>query len=148
MDKVRTELTSAHEISARILHEFAWMVDHGRAGEAISLFAEDARMVFGEGSPKPGTISGAAEIRSFLESRAKQTEIVSRHVMSNIRAVAEGEGRIRVNAVLTLYRSARTTRPPEPLMIADVDDVHCQGSDQVWRIVERTVSPVFVHPTE
>lgn len=123
-----------------LIHRYFWLVDGGRALDVLALFSTNAKLTFGPGTLKPGTLTGD-EITQTLEARAKQTDVVSRHVISNIILTQNAEGSVSGNSVLTLYRSTSET-PLMPALIADVQDKFVQYDGQ-WLIEERTFLPAF-----
>jgi hypothetical protein len=124
-----------------ILLRFFWLVDHGRADETAVLFTNDARLIFGPGSPKPGTVDGAA-IPVAMTARAAQTNITTRHVISNLAIAVQKDGTATASSLLTLFRSENETRASLPAAVADLDEVYIR-QDGEWRIRQRTVTPVF-----
>jgi hypothetical protein len=124
-----------------VIHRYFWLVDVGRANEAASLFVADGKLTFGEGSPKPGTISGD-DIAIAMAARARQVEVTTRHVVSNIQFTANADGSVSTYSLLTLYRSADTSRDTHPASVADIEDLFVEYEGE-WRISERLIQPVF-----
>lgn len=124
-----------------IIHRFFWLVDHGRAGETADLFAGDARITFGPGTPNPGTIEGAA-IRAAMTARATHTHVTTRHVLSNIALSPNPNGSVSAYSLLTLFRSDDETRDSAPASVADIDEIYVRNG-AVWRIQERIIMPIF-----
>jgi hypothetical protein len=127
-----------------VIHKFFWLVDHGRAGETAGLFTKTARLTFGPGAPKPGTIQGP-DIPAAMTARAKQVEVTTRHVLSNIRLTPNADGSVSACSLLTLFRSDSAARDSYPASIADIEEVFVRG-DGDWYIQERTILPIFFHP--
>jgi hypothetical protein len=123
------------------LHRYFWLVDHGRAAETVELFSPTARLTFGPGAPKPGSLCGA-EIGAAMQARQKQTHVNTRHVISNVVMAARQAGLVEVTSLLTLFKSEHDSRDSYPASIADINDVFVlqQGA---WLIQERTILPVF-----
>jgi len=129
--------------AASLVSEFAWLIDHGRASEAIGLFTEDAVLTFAPGSPKPGIIRGKSELELFLAARQAHAGLTSRHIVSNLRLGELAGGRVEAHSVFTVYRSESAAREPMPAFISDVEDTLEKESDGAWRIAARTIRPIF-----
>jgi len=123
------------------IHAFFHLVDTGRASETADLFAEDARLTFGPGSPQPGTIEGSA-IRAAMIAREALTSAFTRHAVTNIRFEAGGSD-VSAGYLLTLYRSDDDTRGSVPAFVADVAEVWREDGSG-WRMRERIITPAFV----
>jgi ketosteroid isomerase-like protein len=122
-----------------LLAEFAYLLDHGQADQAVSLFTEGAAFV----SPL-ATLRGRAELTAGFAARARQTH-VTRHLHTNVRVEAEGSDRARATVVLTLYRAdGPGMGVPRPFLVADCLDTYERGADGRWRFAERRIVPVFV----
>ncbi len=122
-----------------LLAEFAYLLDHGQADQAVALFTDDAAFV----SPL-ATLRGRAELSAGFAARARQPH-VTRHVHTNLHLLVEGSDRARATVVLTLYRhDGPGPGPPRPFLVADCLDVYARGGDGCWRFAERTIVPVFV----
>ena len=124
-----------------VMYRFYWLVDMGRAAETAALFASDARLTFGPGSPKPGTISGAA-IAPAMAARQTQTDVTTRHALSNIQLEAQGDGSVAATSLLTLYRSNTPVLDTYPASVADIIERFVR-EDGVWKIAARDILPVF-----
>ena len=124
-----------------VMYRFYWLVDMGRAAETAALFASDARLTFGPGSPKPGTIEGAA-IPPAMAARQTQTEVTTRHVLSNIQLELLADGAIAATSLLTLYRSSTPVLDTYPASVADIVERFVRkGGD--WKIAARDILPIF-----
>lgn len=135
------------------IHRFYSLVDTGRAASTAAMFASDARLTFGPGSPQPGTIEGAA-IASAMAAREKLVSAFTRHSISNIMLEPAGEDRagvetgdwagdkVRARYLMVLFRSDDETRSSVPAFVADVEELWLI-EDGTWRIAERLVSPAF-----
>lgn len=124
-----------------VLHRFFWLVDHGRADETADLFTEDATLTFGPGSPKPGTIEGAA-IRPAMAARAAQTAVTTRHVLSNVALNPGEDGSVAVYSLLTLFRAEDSSLDITPASVADIDEIYIREGT-AWKIRSRVISPIF-----
>jgi SnoaL-like domain len=58
MDSPITAAARALVKTTDAIHRYCWLADHGHAEQIADLFAQGARLVFGEGAPKPGTLTG------------------------------------------------------------------------------------------
>jgi hypothetical protein len=133
------ELLTLSGISA----EFGHLVDHGRATECAELFASDARMIFGAGSPKPGTLDGLEAIRAFLTARQTMTNVTTRHLATNFRLDWDGGAEARLESLLTVFRSDDATRKPVVPVVCDIQEIFARDEAGKWRIQERLTKPVF-----
>ena len=123
----------------QLLATFAYLLDHGRADEAVALFSEDGAFV----SPL-ATLRGRAELTAGFGARARQTH-VTRHLHANLYLRRESDDRARATVALTVYRtSGPQLASPRPFLVADCEDAYERGPDRVWRIAERAIVPVFV----
>ena len=120
------------------------MVDDGRAIECLELFASDARMVFGPGSPKPGTLEGLEAIRAFLATRQAMTTVTTRHLATNFRLEWDGGAEARLESLLTVFRSDDATRQPVISVVCDIREIFVRDEAGTWRIQERLTKPVFM----
>jgi SnoaL-like domain len=127
----------------QLIHEFFWLVDHGRAGETAGLFTPTARLTFGPGAPQPGTIEGA-DIAAAMAARGQQVEVTTRHVLSNIRLTPKADGSVSAYSLLTLFRSDSTARDSYPASVADIEEMFVRDKGG-WLIQQRTVLPIFSH---
>jgi hypothetical protein len=123
------------------IHLFFNLVDHGKAGSTADLFTHDARLTFGPGSPKPGTIEGPA-IREAMAAREQQTSAFTRHVVTNIIFTSADDGAVSATYILTLFRSDDESRSSAPAFVADVAETWVPR-DQDWKLAERTIGPTF-----
>ncbi len=137
------QLATLATVSA-ISSEFGYLVDHGRAIECAELFAPDARLVFGPGTPRPGTLEGVDAIRTFLSNRQAQTHVTTRHVATNFRMAAEGEG-VVLESLLTVFRSDDASRVPAVSVVAAVRERFTRTASGAWQIQERSTTPIFLH---
>lgn len=124
-----------------LMYRFYWLVDQGRAGETAPLFAPTARLTFGPGSPKPGTIEGGA-IPAAMSARGLQAHVTTRHVLSNIRLAAREDGAVEGYSLLTLYRSEDASRDSYPASVADIEELFVREGGE-WRIQTRDILPIF-----
>ncbi len=137
-----SELATLTAIAA-ISSEFGYLVDHGRAAQAEELFAPDARLVFGPGTPKPGTLEGMEAIRAFLTNRQSQTQVTTRHVATNFRLTQEGPNAV-LESLLTVFRSDDAGRQPVVSVVAEIRELFTRNQAGDWQIQERATTPIFV----
>ncbi len=122
-----------------LIHEFAWLIDHGEAQKLPGLFTDDAR-VLGAGPDKVGQQA----IAEWGRDRAAMTQRRSRHVQSSIRLQALSSSVVRGTVVLTLYRhDGAGPGSPSPLLIGEYQDVYQRGADDQWRFSERSLAIHF-----
>ena len=124
--------------------EFGYLVDHGRATECESLFTPDARLIFGPGSPKPGTLAGLEAIRAFLVHRQSLTHVTTRHVATNFRFTPIDAGRIELQSLLTVFRSDDETRQPTASLVCDIAEIYTRTETGHWKIEQRQTTPIFI----
>lgn len=130
-----------HAIRSTVLRFFR-LVDEGRADETIGLFASDASITFGAKAPKPGNIQGDA-ISDAMRARATQTDVTTRHAISNFHIESTEDGCVICTFLLTLYRTDSGRENPFPPTVADVRDVLSKQAGGEWKICERTINPIF-----
>jgi hypothetical protein len=124
-----------------LINKFYHLIDTGRAGETAPIFAADATLEFGPGSPKPGTIRGG-EISVAMRDRERMTDVTTRHVVSNIALQSDGDRRLSAHYLLTLFRADARPRTTVPAFVADVDETWVRGEDE-WKISGRLITPIF-----
>jgi hypothetical protein len=126
-----------------VIHRYFWLADHGHAEQIAGLFAQGARLVFGEGAPKPGTLTGP-EIAAAMLARSKQTHVTTRHIVSNVMLQLRDPATVEAYSLLTLFRSDDENRDSHPKTVADIEDVFVREGTE-WRIAHRKISPIFNH---
>jgi hypothetical protein len=124
-----------------LMYSFYRLVDQGRAAETAALFSATARLTFGPGSPKPGTVEGE-HIPPAMAARGAQTHVTTRHVLSNITLEARGDGTVQGYSLLTLYRSETDSRDSYPASVADIIELFVRDGGG-WRIQARDILPIF-----
>lgn len=132
------EAQDAEAIRALIV-EFHHLVDRGRASEAAWLFTPEAQMIFGPGTPNPGTIDGIGAITAWLEAR-QQAPIVTRHLLGPTRFEPRADGSVATATLVTLFKAPSDT-PNVPAALADLEEVFVRTADG-WRQQVREVRPV------
>ncbi|WP_070154960.1 nuclear transport factor 2 family protein [Sphingobium phenoxybenzoativorans] len=137
---------AAIDLDARIaitdaIHLYYHFVDSGQASKVARLFAADAKLTFGKGSPKPGTIEGAA-IADAMRDREAQTAAFTRHAVTNIVLDGVNADTVSASHMLILFRSDDSSRSTLPTFVADVEDCWVLDGD-AWAIADRLISPRF-----
>ncbi len=125
--------------------EFGRRVDDGRALACLELLASNTRLVFGEGSPKPGMLEGLESIQAFLAARQAMTHVTTRHVATNFRLEWDGGAEARLDSLLTVFRSDDATRRPVISVVCDIQEVFTRDEAGQWKIQERLTKPIFVY---
>ncbi len=125
-----------------LIHEHAWLIDHGAANRVPTLFTGDARLI-GLGSDRIGRDA----ITAWALARAAMSDRTSRHVQTNIRIEPGSGGTMRGTVVLTVYRhDGPGLGSSAPLLIGEYEDIYAQGADGAWRIAERRLTVLFGTP--
>jgi hypothetical protein len=86
------------------------------------------------------------KIEAFY-ARRRYGRVMTRHVLSNLRAFDDGESHARICGMMSLYRAEsgspfQGARPPA--MIADFEARCVLGSDAVWRFESHVLHPFIV----
>ncbi len=139
-----TSIAALVTLSA-ISSEFGYLVDHGRATECAELFTSDAKLVFGPGTPKPGTLEGLEAIRGFLTARQALTHVTTRHIATNFRLEYDDGATARLESLLTVFRSDNSSRHPIVSTVSDIREIFTRAENDTWKIQERGTSPIFIH---
>jgi len=118
--------------------EHAYLLDHHQSEKLADLYTEDGKM-HGIGPAQ----QGRAALVEYGKKRAAMKERQARHVVSNIRLVADGPDRIRGALIITLFRAdGPAMGTADPVAVADANDVYVR-KDGRWRIAERKLSLAF-----
>lgn len=104
----------------RLVAEFHYLIDQGQASECLALLAEDARLVFGPGSPNPGEIAGREAIEAFLTAR-QSAPVTTRHLLGQTRLAVLGPGRIGALTILALFK-APSCRPRSQISTKSISE--------------------------
>ena len=124
-----------------LIHEHAWLIDHGQADRVMDLYTDDASLL-GIGADKIGRDA----IAQWAVERAALTNRCSRHAQSNIRLVSAGPGQVRGTVLLTLYRfDGPGPGRPLPMLVAEYDDHYRHCSDGSWRFAHRRLTTLFAN---
>ncbi|WP_433598275.1 nuclear transport factor 2 family protein [Nocardia sp. CA-135953] len=90
--------------------DYGRLVDFGQAAKVAELFTDD-----GVCELSAGRFEGIEQIRAFFEKRQGQTDVVSRHVMTNIAVEVQDADHATGLVYLTFYRVVWTGEGPAPL---------------------------------
>lgn len=120
------------------IQRFYLLVDHGHYEDAASLFIEGGELVFGPGSPKPGTLKGSA-IEAALVARRTNGHPVGRHVSSNLLIEPAAEG-FDARSVLVIYRLDEKD-VASLFLLADVAQSWIEKEGK-WKMVRMEILPV------
>ncbi len=135
------QLLTLSDLSAQFGHH----VDRGHAIESATLFTDDARLIFAQGSPRPGTIEGLEAIRAFLTARQALTHVTTRHVATNFRVESLSATEAQLDSLLTVFRSDDASREPVISVVCDICERFVRTEAGQWLILERTTTPIFTH---
>jgi hypothetical protein len=142
------EAAAAREIAQRLVAAFAWRIDRDGARDVANLFTEDARLVLPAGGPdwtRRIVLEGRAAIAARWSERPAGR--VTRHLHLNLDITEASTTRIVCRSACLGYRhDGARWGAPNPMIVADYDDVCVPGADGIWRFLERRISVVFVSP--
>lgn len=133
------QLLTLSDLSAQFGHS----VDQGHATDCATLFTDTARLVFAQGSPRPGTIEGLEAIRDFLTAREALTHVTTRHIATNFRLQPLSATEAQLDSLLTVFRSDDASREPVVSLVCDIRERFIRTEAGQWLIQERTTTPVF-----
>jgi hypothetical protein len=115
-------------------------VDYNGGLEAHSFYAADGSYVVGDNH-----FDTREGIQTFYTWRRGREKFGSRHLVSDLVVVADGESHAKGFGVVTLYRA--TGRPPfrstAPALISDAT-CDCVCEKGAWRFKSYIIEPVFV----
>jgi SnoaL-like domain len=115
-------------------------VDYHEGRDAHRFYVADGAFVVGENH-----FDGHDGIRTFYTWRRKRERFGSRHLLSDLVVIADGERRARGLGVVTLHRAIG--RPPyrttSPALISDLT-CDCVREDETWRFKSHVLDPLFV----
>ena len=144
MTDLRTISPAEALVICSLSAEFGHLVDRGRATECAALFAPDARLIFGPGSPKPGTLDGIAAIRTFLAAREAQIHTTTRHIATNFRLRRLGVDEIEADSLQTVFSYYYENLHPLVFTLADVGERFRRSGPERWLIQQRLTTPIFM----
>lgn len=117
-------------------------VDFNGGVDAHEYYVADGLFAVGD-----NRFEGHDNIRAFYAWRQRRGPMTTRHLISNVQVIADGEGSARIVAVLSLFRA--NGRPPitgakPPCLIADIAADCVRGDDGMWRYRSHIVTPIFI----
>ncbi|WP_160573514.1 nuclear transport factor 2 family protein [Actinomadura physcomitrii] len=119
----------------RLSVDYGRFVDFGQAAKVAELFTDD-----GVCELSAGRFEGIDQIRAFFEKRQQQTDVVSRHVSTNITIDVHDADRATGLVYLTFYRVVHQGDGPAPLgppsFIGSYSDEYRRTPDG-WRFASR-----------
>lgn len=122
----------------RLSVDYGRLVDFGQAAQVANLFTED-----GVCELSAGRFEGIGQIRAFFEKRQAQTDVVSRHVMTNMTVDVHDADQASGLVYLTFYRVPWDRGGPAPLgppsYIGSYADKY-RRTPAGWRIASRIAS--------
>ncbi|MGN5478135.1 nuclear transport factor 2 family protein [Cupriavidus basilensis] len=95
------------------------------------------------GDPNPAVYEGRPAIEGFLKARASRRDVVSAHVVTNVRMIPQDDGGVVATSAVTLFRGTSMEAGTAAAFIANVIESYVLELDGVWRIKERIVIPRF-----
>jgi len=125
-----------------VINRIAELIDLGRSDEIVDILGSECFLEFGEGSPFPGRMNGIEAVSKFFIDRANNSQLKTKHIVSNLNISVFEEGKIEAKYIFTVYRGAAGSHYPENLIIADVIDVYSAKKDSL-KLIQRTVTPSF-----
>lgn len=117
----------------QLLARYTHFVDRGPWHKISSLFTADAEFVV-----RNQPIVGRDAIHEFYRARS-ETELTSRHVVTNVLVDAASVTEAEVISTITLYREIGGTTP---VLVGDYHDV-VRLDDGVWRFARRRLEITF-----
>jgi hypothetical protein len=127
---------------SRLMADYWADVDENAGAAAHGFYLPDGLFAVGN-----NRFQGEDKIRAFYERRRRQGASTTRHLLSNLRVIADEEWRARVLGVMSLYRSdgkAPVIGARPPAMIADFEACCILGRDRGWRFQSHVLRPIFV----
>lgn len=132
---------SDHLELTRLVVEMAWRIDHGASDSVHELFVEEGVLDLG-----PAKVEGRLAIRDWGRER-RTVSYTTRHVLSNMRFVADGSERAVGSSTQTVFLSDGTeANPTMPLAVSEYHDRFVR-TDQGWRFSSHTIEHVFLSAT-
>jgi SnoaL-like domain len=125
----------------RLMADYWADVDEHGGREAHEFYLPDGLLAIGS-----NRFEGKAKIAAFYDRRRHGTAL-TRHVISNLRVIADDGPRSRATGLMSLYRADgkspfQGARPPA--MIADFE-AHClRGDEGEWRFQSHVLRPFIV----
>ena len=125
----------------RLLADYWAEVDQNGGRQAHEFYLPDAVYEIGN-----NRFAGRDKITAFYARRSHGT-VLTRHVLSNLRAFGDEPPHARMTGLMTLYRADgkspfQGARPPA--MLADFEARCAHGDDGRWRFQSHVLRPFFV----
>jgi hypothetical protein len=119
---------------------FTQHLDHGRIGELVDLFTEDARYTHADRRSE-----GREAIRALFTKRAGGGVRTVRHMYSGLSITIENERSAHGSSVCLTFAfdGPPPVTPATPYLVADFEDVYRLCPDGKWRIAVRNIHRVF-----
>ncbi len=130
-------LTAADRIDIQdLLHSYAWALDTGDAERFVSIFAEDAVLLW-DSFETPFTWTGHAELRAFCEDFRNLPSTAGRqHHVSNV--LVEGSGN-EARATAYVAVMVRQEDAPHPTTVMGWYDDAFLRTAQGWKIARHVI---------
>lgn len=125
----------------RLMANYWADVDENGGQEAHEFYVADGLYAIGN-----NRFEGRDKIAAFYARRRHGT-VLTRHLLSNLRAIGDAEPHARLLGLMTLYRADgkspfQGARPPA--MIADFEARCVLGDDRKWRFQSHVLQPFIV----
>lgn len=136
-----------HDVDARaraaieeLVIEHGWLIDRRERSSVPELYTEDC-VVRGYGP----LLEGREAVRGWLEERERGSDMVTRHVVTNLRLRRTGPDTVAGEASLLFYVGPSGSESGVlPASVGSYTDVY-RELDGRWYIQERTVERLFVN---
>ena len=131
--RIRLEIESA-------LIDYWHNVDHHWGANAHLFYTEDASF-----STSERTRTGREAIRQFYGGRQSRGERIARHVITNLRVMAQSNQRAEAESILLLYAAdgVPVLQSEPAIMIADVKETFLRQPDGAWLCTSRAIRALF-----
>ena len=125
---------------ARLVTELTWRIDHGKADTAHELFADQGELILGPES----IFKGVGQIRQWGRHLIEDDPYPGiRHVCTNMRFVADGDGAAIGTTLVTAYvRREDGPAATVPFAIGEDHDRFVR-TEQGWRFLSRRWELLF-----
>jgi hypothetical protein len=125
----------------RMIAEYWADVDENGGQKAHEFYSSDGLYAIGN-----NRFEGQEKIQAFY-ARRRYSSIVTRHLVCNVRVLAENERHARMLGLMSLYRADgkspfQGARPPA--MIADFEARCMLEDDRLWRFQSHVLRPFIV----
>jgi ketosteroid isomerase-like protein len=125
----------------RLVVDYSYLLDHGRANELASLFTPDA--IFDNPSLKLHAV-GRDAIAAYYARRVTEPR-TTRHITTNLHLEFETADRARGTRTILYYRGdgAGPPFPAAPGSVGEYVELFKRGPDGRWRIASRQSAIIF-----